>query len=204
MAGGLASGEFCLHFNDSQSSYMDDLLGRFQAKNTGKEGANTGLIENETIMTKLTPFVKLLPIAIVAGQFTKPADFIYTLALRINNTKVFQANHDAIWAMMDDVIDPPSIPNNSYYYCEYQNFYKFFPSAVTAGELDYVGTPPDITWLFTLDVNGRQVYNPASQSPLWDNNSCKEIVKRMLKTLGVSYSDEDLLGFGDSVQNKGE
>lgn len=203
-AGGLASGEFCLHWNDSQGSYQDDLMGRFQAKNTGKEGINTGLIENETIMTKLTPFVKLLPISIVGGQFVKPSDFIYTLALRINDTKVFQVNHDAIWAILDDVIDPPSIVDDSYYYCEYQNFYKFFPPAVANGELDYISTPTDITWLFTLDVNNRQVYNPLSTSPQWDNNSCREITKRMLKTLGISYSDEDFSGFGESVQNKGE
>jgi hypothetical protein len=168
-AGGLSSTEFCSHWNDSQGSYQDDLMGRFQAKNNGKEGANTGLIENETIMTKLTPFIKPVTIAIAGGQFTKPSDFIYTLALRINGHKVFKVNPNAIWAMNNDVIDPPDISQDSYYYTEYLNYYKFFPSSVTSGELDYISSPIDIFWAFTLDGNGRQVYNPVpSISPQWD------------------------------------
>lgn len=204
-SGGLASTEFCSHWNDAQGSYQDDLMGRFQAKNTGKEGANTGLIENETIMTKLTPFIKPVAIIIAAGQNTKPADFVYTLALRINGHKVFKVNQDAIWAMINDVIDPPSISDDSYYYAEYLNYYKFFPIAVTAGELDYISTPIDIFWAYTLDGNGRQVYNSAlSINPQWDQNSSREITKRMLDTLGVSYSDEDLSSFGSKVQQIGE
>lgn len=204
-AGGLASIEFCSHWNDSQGSYQDDLMGRFQAKNTGKEGQNTGLIENETIMTKLTPFIKPLTIAIASGQYIKPADFVYTLALRINGHKVFKVNQDAIWAMNNDAIDPPDISEDSYYYAEYLNYYKFFPISVTAGELDYISTPIDIFWAFTLDGDNRQVYNSAlSISPQWDTNSAREITKRMFDTLGVSYSDEDFSGFGSKVQTIGE
>ena len=66
-AGGLSRVEFQYHFNDAQATYQDDLLGRFQARSNGKSGANTGLIENETIMTKLTPFTKSTVIPIVGG-----------------------------------------------------------------------------------------------------------------------------------------
>lgn len=204
-AGGLASTEFCFHWNDAQGSYQDDLMGRFQAKNTGKEGANTGLIENETIMTKLTPFITPATILIASGQYQKPSDFVYTLALRINSHKVFKVNQDALWAMINDAIDPPSVAEDSYYYTEYLNYYKFFPTTATAGELDYIATPADIVWAYNLDANNRQVYNAAaSVSPKWDTNSAREITKRMLDTLGVSYSDEDLSNFGAKVQTIGE
>lgn len=204
-AGSLTSVEWARHWNDTQATYQDDLLGRFQAKNVGKEGANTGLIENETIMTKLTPFITPVTLTVTSGQAIKPAGFIYTLALKINNTKVFQVDHDEVWAMLDDVIDPPSITDNSYYYTEYKNYYKFFPSSVTSVDLDYIVTPTNVVWAFTI-VGGRQVYDPGPNSiqSQWDDNSNREITKRMLTNLGVAYKDADFLNFGRSVQNIGE
>lgn len=204
-AGGLASTEFAYHWNDAQATYMDDLLGRFQARNNGKEGANTGLIENETILTKLNPFSIPTTLTITAGLATKPANFIYTLAIRINNAKAFQVDRDEIWAMLDDVIDPPSVSANSYYYAEYGNDYKFYPNTVTSAELDYIVAPTDVFWNWTPDGQGRQVYTASgSVDPVWDNNSCREITKRMLTNLGVSFKDQDLSNFGKSVVLTGE
>ena len=88
-AGGLSATEFGFQWGDAQNSYMSDLLGRFQARSNGKEGNNTGLIQNETIMTKLNPFTISVQIPIATGVGAKPSDFIYTLALRINNAPVF-------------------------------------------------------------------------------------------------------------------
>jgi hypothetical protein len=205
MAGGLKSTDFARHWNDAQGSYQDDLLGRFQAKSTGKSGANTGLIQNETILTKLSPFITPVTLTIAAGQSNKPADFVYTLALRINNAKVFEVNHDAIWAMLDDVIDPPLVADDSYYYVEYQGYYKFFPNTVKSADLDYIATPTDVFWNFTLDANNRQVYSAGgSTQPQWDNNSCREITKRMLTNLGVGFKDQDFANFGAKVQMMGE
>lgn len=203
-AGSLTSTEWARHWNDTQSSYQDDLLGRFQSKNVGKEGGNTGLIENETIMTKLTPFIFPVTLSISAGQAIKPTGFIYTLALRINNTKVFQVDHDEVWAMLSDVIDPPSVTDDSYYYTEYQNYYKFYPNTVTSVDLDYIKTPNNVVWGFTI-VGGRQVYDAGtSTQSQWDDNSNREITKRMLTNLGVAYKDQDFLNFGRSTQITGE
>jgi hypothetical protein len=205
-AGGLSNIEYQYHWNDSSAAYMDDLLGRFQARGNSKEGVNTGLIENETIMTKLLPFAKpVVGLSVVAGQAIKPADFQYTLALRINGTKVFQVDHDTWWSVQQSVIDPPSISNNSYYYTEYGNYYSILPVAVSVLDLDYISTPVDMVWGFIFDGNGRQVYDPSSSvQPVWDNNSCREITKRALKTLGVSYTDQDFETFGQSVLTQGE
>lgn len=57
-AGGLEDTRFCSLWNGEQSSYHGDLCGRFQRINNGKEGIQTGLIENETIIQKLSPFIK--------------------------------------------------------------------------------------------------------------------------------------------------
>jgi hypothetical protein len=60
-------------------------------------------------------------------------------------------------------------------------------------------------WGFTYDSNDRKIYNVGtSVQPLWDNNSCREITKRMLTNLGVSFKDQDFANFGKSVQLTGE
>jgi len=198
-AGGLKSTDFQFAWNSEQSAYQSDLLGRWQRNNNSKEGINTGLIENATIMTKLAPFTQTVPIVVVGGQAPKPADFVFAMALRINGTKVFQVDPDMIWAVNEDVIDPPSIPNNSYYYTEYQLYYSILPNSVTTVTLDYIQMVADIFWNSTLDANGRQVYNSVgSTQPLWGQNSIVDITKRCLKSLGISFKDQDFEAFGQS------
>src|SRR5690349_1672149 len=111
----LTSTQFGYLWNQEQAAYQDDLLGRFQARNNGKEGSNTGLIQNETILTKLTPFTIPATLTITTGSAPKPTGLIFTLAIRISDKKVFQVDKDELWAMYDDVIDPPSVADNSYY-----------------------------------------------------------------------------------------
>ncbi len=202
-AGSLASTEWARHWNDAQSSYMDDLLGRFQNRSNGKSGINTGLIENKTILQKLASFTKSDVIVINSGGADKPLGFLYELALRINGEQVIHINHDQIATVNDNVIDPPSLANGTFYVVEYEDYYHFLPTTATEVELDYIVTPRDVVWGYTI-VSSRQVYNQAtSVQPLWDNNSCREITRRTLDTLGVSYKDADLENFGNRVVNTG-
>ena len=202
---GLIVTDFQYFWNDAQGSYQDDLLGRFQARGNTKEGINTGLIEDETIIAKLTPFMQPVTITVSGGQAIKPVDFVYTLAVRVGNYKIYQIDKDQIFSILNSVIDPPSILNNTYYFTEYSNYYLIYPNTVTSINLDYIQTPPDVVWGFNYDANNNQVYNPVTSiQPLWSNNSCREITKRMLKTIGVSFSSQDFEQFGQSVQKAGE
>jgi hypothetical protein len=202
---GLRVQDWQYFWNDAQGSYEDDLLGRFQGRTNTKEGANTGLIEDETIIAKLTPFMLPATLVVNAGQAIKPTNWLYTLAMRVGNFKVYQIDKDQIQSVLNSVIDPPSIVNNTYYFTEYQNYYQLYPSAVSSINIDYIQTPPDVVWGFTFDANNNQVYDPAtSVDPLWSNNSCREITKRMLKTIGVSFSSQDFENFGQSVLAAGE
>lgn len=204
-AGGLGSIDFAYKWNDAQCSYQDDLLGRFQRASNGKTGLNTGLIEDETIMQKLTPFIDNVTLGIASGLSDKPSNFIYRLAMRINGEDCYKINHGQIATVNDSVIDPPSIANDRYYFIEYLGFYSFLPNTVTFASLDYIITPALVVWNYDFDVDGRQVYNPVgSVQPVWDSSSCMEITKRMLKTMGVSFKDNDFVNFGQSVINAGE
>ncbi len=204
-AGGLSSTDFGYHWNDAQATYMDDLLGRFQARNNGKEGSNTGLILDETILQKLSPFVSPATLTVTSGDSDKPLDLMYRLAMRIGGYDVNKINHGQIASVNNSVIDPPSVAANKYYFVEYEDYYSFLPNTVTSADLDYVKSPQNVLWAYILDSDGRQLYDAANSiQPQWDNNSCMEITKRMLTNLGVSFKDQDFLNFGKSVQVTGE
>lgn len=206
-AGGLSATEFKYHWNDASATYQDDLLGRFQARGNGKYGVNTGIIQNETILQKLTPFTKssTLAVSAVNGQVNKPADFLFELGLRVGVYDVYKITKDQVPEVLSSVIDPPSTADGAYYATDYQNYYQFYPIASYNALLDYIATPIDVVWGYTFDADGREVYNAAtSVQPQWDDNSCREITKRMLTNLGVSFKDQDFQQFGKSVQVTGE
>lgn len=204
-AGGIGNEKFERLWNGEQNAYQNDLLGPFQARNNTKTGLNTGLIENETILQKLSPFIKPISISIVSGNVSKPDDFAFRLAFRINGKDVYKINYNQIATVNASVIDPPSIPNDRYYFVEYEGYYYVLPHtlpsvAITAADLDYVSSPPNIRWGFTYDSEGRQIYNAGtSVQPIWDNISCMEITKRVLKSAGVTFKDKDFENFGNSV-----
>lgn len=202
-AGKINSIRWARHWNDAQTAYMDDLLGRFQARSNGKSGVNTGLIENETIMQKLAPFTKNATLVVSSGNGGKPAGFIYQLALRVNGKEVHHIEHGQIATVNDSEIDPPSVSADRYYVVEYEGNYSFLPSTVASASLDYIVAPTDVLWNYTI-VATRQVYDSGtSVQPQWDNNSCREITRRALDTLGISYKDSDFANFGNRVVNTG-
>lgn len=209
-SGGLKSTAFANHWNDAKSTYFDDLVGRFQARNNGKEGAQTGLIENETIIQKLSAFIKPVTLTITAGNSDKPDDFVYRMAMRIDGKDCIKINQSQLAAVNNSVIDAPSTTTGKYYFLEYEDYYYFLPrtlptASITTADLDYISNPPDIIWGFTYDADGRQVYNAGtSVQPGWDDNSAREITKRMLTNIGVMFKDNDFANFGKSVQLTGE
>lgn len=204
-SGSINGSEFGFYWNDQQTAYMSDLLGRFQNRNNGKEGGNTGLIQNETILTKLTPFTKPSTLTISGGVSDKPSDYVYGLSLIISDELVYKINHDQVPAVKKSVIDPPSITTNTYYCVEYEDYFSFLPTTVTSATLSYIATPDTVIWGYTYDANGQQVYNAGtSVQPQWDDISCMEITKRVLKDMGISLKDNDFINFGNNTIQTGE
>ena len=202
-AGSVGSVEWARHWNGESNAYQDDLLGRMQARSNGKTGMNTGLIENETILQKLAPFTKNATIAIAGGLGNRPSDFKYLLALRIGGDQVIHVNKNQIATVNDNVIDPPSEIDGAYYYTLYGDAYSFLPNTVTSADIDYIASPVDVVWGFTIS-GGRQVYNSGtSTQSQWDDASNREICKRVLSTLGIAFKDGDFANFGQHVINTG-
>lgn len=203
-SGSLSGIEFASMWNASQKKYQQDLLGRFQRANNGKEGMNTGLIQNETIIGKLSPFIILSTISVSGGIGTKPGDLAYRLGVLVNGVKAVKINHNQKSSVLNSVIDPPSVADNKYYYVEYATGYSFLPSSVASAELNYVALPTDIVWGYSFDGQGRQIPDPASSTnPLWADPECYEITERMFKEIGVALSSDSYKQFADSVINTG-
>jgi hypothetical protein len=212
-SGSINGAEFAFYFNDQSDAYMSDLLGRFQNRSNGKTGNNTGLIENETILTKLTPFTRSTTLAVSSGIVAKPEGFIYRLSLTIGGYLVELINHDQVPAVNHSVIDAPSATTNTYYCTEYTDdvnnlpvqYYSFLPTTVSSAVLKYIKAPIRVKWGYTLSSEGQQVYNSGdSVQPEWDDVSCMEIVKRMLKLTGVSLKDKDFENAGMVTIQTGE
>lgn len=204
-AGGISSTDLFSAWNGEQAMLHQDLVGRWQKQNNTKTGIMSGLIEDEVTISALSPFIIPVTIGVAGGLGFKPADYIYGVALRINGAKVFSVSHDMIWAVMDDVIDPPLIPDDSYYYTEYLSYFSFLPATVTSFDLDYVAETTDIVWGFTLDGNNRQVYNPATSiQSKWNKNTTIEITRRTLKSFGLHFDSREFENFGQSNIQTGD
>lgn len=200
-SGSISATNLFYAWNSEQSTFFQDLKGRWQSRNSGKLGLNTGLIQNETIMTMLSPFTLTDDLDIVGGSATKPTDFSYRLAVRINGVDALKINHNQIGNVNDSVIDPPSIADNKFFFVEYGNTFFILPNTlptatITTLQLDYLKQPTDIVWGYTYNAASRQVYNPGtSTNPEWQNTEIVEITKRTLATFGISYHDKDLEQF---------
>lgn len=204
-AGGISATDLFNAWNGEQAMQHQDLVGRWQKQSNTKTGIMSGLIEDEVTISMLSPFIVPVTIAVAGGLGFKPTDYIYGIALRINGAKVFSVSHDTVWAVIDDVIDPPSIPDDSYYYTEYLSYFSFLPATVTTFDLDYVAETTDIVWGFTLDGNNRQVYNPAtSVQPKWNKNTTIEITRRALKSFGLHFDSREFENFGQSNIQTGD
>lgn len=200
-SGGISAKDLFNAWNSEQSAMFEDLKGRWQSHSNGKSGMNTGLIENETILTKLTPFTLPKDIDIVDGNIIKPDDFSYRLAFRINGEDCIKINHNQIANVNKNVIDPPSITDNKFYFVEYENYLYILPhtlpsAGITNAQLDMLSQPENIVWGFTYDADERQVYNSGtSTQPQWMQSEIVEITRRTLASFGVSFKDKDMEQF---------
>ncbi len=205
-AGGISATDLFNAWNGEQAMYHQDLVGRWQKQSNTKTGIMSGLVEDEVTISALSPFIiPLTGVAIAGGIAAKPTDYISGIALRINGAKVFSVSHDMVASVNDDVIDPPFIPDNKYYYTEYLNYFSFLPSTVTAYDLDYVAETNDIVWNYTLDANNRQVYaSIGSTQPKWNKNTVIEITRRTLKSFGLHFDSREFENFGESNIQSGD
>jgi len=163
-SGSMSPLEFADFWNSEQNAFMADLLGHFQRNSNGKSGINTGLIQNQTIVEKLSTFTEIATPTITSGFITRPIDFVYTLAFTIDGHEVSHINHNQIASVNQSVIDPASVVDNKYYYKQNGGYMYIYPASSSGSVMfTYIRQPLNVVWNYTFDGDGRQVYSPCSK-----------------------------------------
>src|SRR5689334_11153525 len=117
-AGSISATDLFYRWNTEQMMYWQDVVGRWQARANGKEGMNTGLMLNETILGELAPFTIPTDLTVSGGMADKPEDFEYRISLTVGSYKCWFIRPDQIAEVNHSYIDPPSISANKFYATE--------------------------------------------------------------------------------------
>jgi len=211
--GNVTPTEYQLAYNTAQRDYYDMLLGRVEQFQYGKPVARIGLGMSSKIAKDLAPFKYTnTPISVTGGVSPYgggialyPSNFHF-LAAMFDTTyrKVERIDDTKIAARLNSKIDPLS-DTSSPFYIEDSTGWRVYPNGVSSVLISYYRLPVDIVWGYTVNSNGRAVYNSAtSVQPEWDNPSNDEILGRAIRLMGVSFSDEDKVKFGEEVITRGE
>lgn len=200
----LSPAEFQYAFNSAQRNYYDFLVGRIEQYRYDRPLPRIGLAMTDNVVSRLTPFQLESTISLVAGAATKPANFNKLLSmLTPNDYRVYRVEENRLSERIKDSIDP--INEENAFYVETKTSWVVYPATMANVRVKYLRLPVDIVWNYTLDGQGRPVYNPTgSVSPEWMDNDIDELIARALKILGVSIKENALVSYGQSVINTGE
>ena len=197
--------DFRLTLQQGQISYVSYLLGSFQSYTPGRAVAKVEFGQNSTVRQRLTPVIYGYNLSVdVSGHTPYPADFLQVDAMwsLYGLKKIRWTPQDQLAHRYGSVISP--IADNPIYLIEDRGL-QFYPSNIGAAKMSYIKTPPEIVWGYTLDVNGRPVYNPTtSQDPIWDDTSVLEILVRSLRIVGVSLQFNEVSQYANEIKQIGQ
>ena len=203
--GYLTSSEFNLLVNQAQTSYADYLLGEFQQYQYGRAQARIDYNQNSNIRQRISPLIYEQTLSVDGTGFAAyPSDYVQTDAIWNPNgiSRVRYVKQDSLFSYYNSKIDP--IATNPIYLIE-QNGFRFYPASIGSVRLTYVKTPPTITWGYTIDENGREVYSAgASTQPVWSDVDLLEIIARVLKLVGVNLKDGMVEQYANQVTQMGQ
>lgn len=193
--------EFSRAYSLSQNQVFDKYLGRITI------APHIALGQNERIAERLKPFKVTDATVSVSSQIaTYPAGFqaITNMANPATGLNIQYIDDSKLRARLKSVIDPIAEANPAVF-TNTATGWKIWPATITSVQVSYYKLPAAVVWNFTVDGNGRQVYNPSgSVHPLWDDVSNKEIIGRTVRELGISLKDQAMVQIGEQIILQGE
>jgi hypothetical protein len=202
--GFLNPSQFNLIINQAQNSYTSFLLGSLQQYMPGRPVARVELGNNSIVRQRLAPIIKATTLTIDGAGFSPyPTDYVQVDAIRTNTLqRVRFVQQDSLYSYYNSVIDP--VADNPIYLLE-DNGLRFYPITLGSAKLSYVSDPVDMVWAYTLDVNGRPVYDAAnSVDPIWNVTSILEIVTRALSMVGVNLQAGAISQYAQEIKANGQ
>jgi hypothetical protein len=196
--------QFNLIINQAQNSYTSFLLGSFQQYTPGRPIARVELGNNSVVRQRLTPIIKATNLTIDGTGFSPyPSDYVQVDAIRTDSLqRVRFVQQDSLYSYYNSVIDP--VATNPIYLLEDTGL-RFYPATLGSARLSYISDPVDIVWAYTLDANGRPVYDQAnSVDPVWHVTSILEIVTRALSMVGVNLQAGAISQYAQEIKANGQ
>jgi hypothetical protein len=203
--GTIQPAEFQFAINSGSRGNFDFLIGRVEQFQYSVNLPRVALGMSTKIAEDLAPFkITGTIISVTYTIATYPADF-YKLALMmdLNNKKIERIDDTRIPSRLNSVIDPFSESGKSFY-TEADTGWKIYGIA-TSIYVNYYRLPIDMVWGYTLDGQGRPVYDAGtSVQPEWSDAAMEEVLGRAAKILGISFEARNLVEYGEHVIQTGE
>ena len=188
--------EFNLLATRAQLDLIKDRVG-----NPSPDGMVNSFRENSQLYDELRPVVSynvvMTPDA--DGDFAFPADYLYFLSARFNNSEVDMVNHGDITSRRKSFVSPPTedFPVGIITSQGIRVFTSSGGSQDTgAMRLTYIAEPAAPVWAFTT-VNNVEMYNVTGSTQLTlPATTHQEIAHRILSYLGVQLRESTIVEYG--------
>ena len=189
--------EFNLLATRAQLDLIKDRVG-----NPSPDGMANGFRENAQFYDELRSVITY-NISLTAGDdYTLPANYLYFLSARFNNSEVDMIGHGDITIRRKSFLNPPS--EDSPVGIITSDGIRVFTSSggsQSSGSLrvTYISEPTDPVWAFTT-VNNVEIYNPTSSTQLeLPSTTHKEIAHRILAYVGVTLRETNIVEYGTAT-----
>jgi hypothetical protein len=203
--GNIRPDDYNLIINQGQRDYMKFLIGEVQGYAPGRPIAKVELGNSQRVMQSLAPFIDAPATVAVDGSGIGvwPSDMEEVVAMYTTNMdRIRYVQQDSTWSYLKSVIDP--VATNPIYNIINGQF-QYYPITLGSARISYVKTPPDIVWGYTLDPNGRPVYDSgASVAPLWADTDMMEVIARALRLVGINLQSAVLSQYATEIKTIGQ
>lgn len=196
--------EFNQVINQAQISYMDYLVGQFHQYQAGRPIPSVQFGNNETTRQRVTPFIYSELISFdSSGFFPYPEGYLLTDTMFTSSYgKVKFVQQDSLANYLNSRIAP--VESNPIYLIEREGF-KFYPNNLGQAIVNYIKSPREIVFGYTIDGDGLPVYNPAtSVDPEWQELDMLEIISRALRMIGVNLQSGAITQYANEITKTGQ
>lgn len=205
-SGYLSPSDFNTVINTAQFGYYEFLMGQYQEYRAKRPIPVVGIGQNERIRTSLSPFVyqSIIPVDNITGIAPFPYGFIQVDAMwgQYGFYNIRFAQQEQMQSFYNSVIDP--IQTNPIYLIRHEGF-QFFPSDIGNAKISYYVNPPYITYAYTEDNNGLEVYDITNSSqPVWSDLDMMNIIIRALAIVGVNLQFPILQQYSEEIKRGGQ
>ena len=205
-SGEITPKEYTYAVSSAQNSIYDFFIGRLEEYQFMKPVPRVALGQSQKIDGLLRPLkVSNSPLNVVAGLVTYPTDFDYlALMTDVNGKNIPGIDDSKKPARLNSKIDPPTTSNP--FHVRGATGWEIYPATgIAQVKVSYYKRPVDTVWNYTVNSNGRPVYNPVgSVHPVFNDVVMQKVLARALRILGFSFTLEDWKQFGEETIKQGE